>query len=264
MSSLCLVVSKSTLPQLFVSRKQSKTGGTFYAVVKSDPVPPPGWTIIKNLTRDQRFLQALKNAKLKFLFIDQKTSGSGSGGSSSTGEDDEMALELDEDALIAAADDAEEDDGGDDDEDDDEDLEDMDALMQLEAEMAEAEDMDSVDRMELEYEEEAGVNGSESEDDAAVRDQQLMVLDYDYEREVEEIEDANAINAYNQELGGGGLDVYAGENDYMDYNNDNYWGTDVYPYIWRNDTSNKFRYFQNELEIIQGYFQELASGQKQA
>ena len=98
-------------------------------------------------------MASVHKARAKAMrMANRKKKGSGSGsGSSSMGEDDEMALEMDEDAMICGVDDGEEDDGGGDDDDDDEEIEDIDALMMMEAEMAEADEMDSGERFELEY-----------------------------------------------------------------------------------------------------------------
>lgn len=90
-----------------------------------------------------------------------------------------------------------------------------------------------------------------------MRDQQMMVDNYDYDREVEEIEDANANQSYdvhNVE------DLYAKEFDY-DYDNanlDNYYReqtTDAYlrSVASAQNTPNKFQNFQTELQMIQGY-----------
>ena len=98
-------------------------------------------------------MSSVHNARAKTIrMANRKKKGSGSGsGSSSPDEDDEMALEMDEDAMICGVDDGDEDDGGGDDDEEDEELEDIDALMQMEAEMAECDEMDSGERFELEY-----------------------------------------------------------------------------------------------------------------
>ena len=106
------------------------------------------------------------------------------------------------------------------------------------------------------YEEDNGAE-EDTEEDAAMRDQQMMVDNYDYDREVEEIEDANANQSYdvhNVE------DLYAKEFDY-DYDNanlDNYYReqtTDAYlrSVASAQNTPNKFQNFQTELQMIQGY-----------
>ena len=126
--------------------------------------------------------------------------------------------------------------------------------------------MDSGDRMDLEYEEDHHGGGSDTEEDAAIRDQTIMAMDYDYEREVEEIEDANAINAYHDCNNENELYKDNMDNDYYDHNNlDNYYRNDFEASYFRSDitfSSNRFQNFQSELQMIQGYFQELASEQR--